>query len=133
MLYFNLKKYLLSIKIILLVEKLKISVFFGNFFGNTFKVLWFYKFRWLHWEKKKHRNLSDYNQFLFKERFEVNRKQIFLVKKWEIHVIVFMILLSRYSEEIYNAMRCTGKYMPAIYERVLDLKRTDNFRYEFLI
>ena len=24
-----------------------------------------------------HQNLSDYNQFLFKKRFEVNKKQIF--------------------------------------------------------
>ena len=30
--------------------------------------------------------------------FEVNKKQIFLVKKWEIQVIIFMIMLTRSSE-----------------------------------
>ena len=32
------------------------------------------------WEKTD-RNLSDYNQFLFKKRFEVNKKQIFFSEK----------------------------------------------------
>ena len=31
--------------------------------------------------EKSHQNLSDYNQFVFKNIFEVNKKQIFLVKK----------------------------------------------------
>ena len=28
-----------------------------------------------------HQNLSDYNQFLFKERFEVNKKTFFSIEK----------------------------------------------------
>ena len=31
--------------------------------------------------EKSHTNLSDYNQFLFKKRFEVNKKQIFSSEK----------------------------------------------------
>ena len=31
--------------------------------------------------EKSHQNLSDYNQFLFKKRFEVNKKQIFSSEK----------------------------------------------------
>ena len=31
--------------------------------------------------KKSHQNLSDYNQFLFQKRFEVNKKHIFNSEK----------------------------------------------------
>ena len=31
--------------------------------------------------EKYHKNLSDFNQFLFKKRFQVNKKQIFSSKK----------------------------------------------------
>ena len=37
--------------------------------------------------EKLHQNQSDYIQFLFIERFEVDKKKLFLVKKWEIKVI----------------------------------------------
>ena len=30
--------------------------------------------------EKPHQNLSDYNQFLFKKRFEVNKKKIFSIE-----------------------------------------------------
>ena len=33
-------------------------------------------------------NLSDYNQFLFKKRFDNKKNIFFLVKNWEIQVIV---------------------------------------------
>ena len=37
--------------------------------------------------------------------FKVNKKQIFLGKKLEIQVIVFMIMLTRPSERIFNSTR----------------------------
>ena len=46
--------------------------------------------------EKSHQNLSDYNQFLFKNRFEVNKKSIFLVKKCEIKIYEYTQLI------IYN-------------------------------
>ena len=51
-----------------------------SFFRNTFKVQRLYKIRRLN-RKKSHQNLSDYDQFLFKKRFEVNKKQIFSSEK----------------------------------------------------
>ena len=58
--------------------------------------------------EKSHQNLSDYNQFLFKKRFEFDKKQIFSSEKWEIQVIVFMIMLTRSSKRSFNPMRYTG-------------------------
>ena len=34
---------------------------------------------------------------LLKKRFEVNKKQIFSCEKWEIQIVVFMIMLTRSS------------------------------------
>ena len=45
------------------------------------------------------------SEFLLKKRFEVTKKQIFLVKKLEIQVIVSMIMLTRSSERIFNPKR----------------------------
>ena len=59
--------------------------------------------------EKSHQNILDYNQFLFKTRFEVNKKQIFLVKKLEIQVIVFMIIFTCSSKMIFNSMRYSIK------------------------
>ena len=42
--------------------------------------------------KKSHQNQSNYNQFSFKKRFEVDKKNdFFLKKKCEFQVIAFMI------------------------------------------
>ena len=59
--------------------------------------------------KKLHQNLSDYNQFLSQKKIQVNKKQILSVKKLEIQVIVFIIMLTRFSERIFNPMRYTGQ------------------------
>ena len=59
--------------------------------------------------EKSNQNLSDYNKFLFKKRFEVNKKQIFSSEKIrKIQVIVFVIMLTHYSERIFNQMRYTS-------------------------
>ena len=58
--------------------------------------------------EKSHQNLSDYNQFLFKKDLKLTKNRFFLVKKWVIVVTVFMIMLSRSSERIFNPMRYTG-------------------------
>ena len=57
--------------------------------------------------EKSHQNLSDYTQFIFKKRFEFNikKKELFLVKEWEIQVIITMIMLTRSSERILNPWR----------------------------
>ena len=56
--------------------------------------------------EKSYQNLSYYNQFLFNKRFEVNKKKL-SSEKWEIQVIVFMIMLTGSSERIFNSMRYT--------------------------
>ena len=56
-------------------------------------------------------NLSDCNQFLFKNRFKFNKYIFFIVKKWEIQAIIFLITLTRYTERIFNAMRYTGNIL----------------------
>ena len=59
--------------------------------------------------EKSHQNLSDYNQFLLKKRFEVDTKTNFLYwKNREIQVMIFMIKFTRSSERIFNPMRYTG-------------------------
>ena len=56
-----------------------------------------------------HQNMSDYNQSLSEIFFEVNKKQIFLgMKKWEIKIILYMVMFTRSSERIFNPMRYTG-------------------------
>ena len=45
-----------------------------------------------------------------KQKFEVNKKQIFSSEEMKIQVIVFMILFTRSSERIFNSMRYTGIY-----------------------
>ena len=93
------------IKISCLDEKWTIL---GYFLAVVFEIL--SKFRDFvkygdHIEKKTHKNLSDYNQFLLKKRFEFKKKN-YLVKKREIQVIVFMINITRSSERIsFNLIR----------------------------
>ena len=52
--------------------------------------------------------MSDYNQFSFKKRFGVNKKQITSRKKREIQVIIFMIVHTCSSESTLNSS--TGMY-----------------------
>ena len=58
--------------------------------------------------EKWHQNLYDYIQFLFKKRFKVDKNRLFLVKKWDIQIIIFVIMLTRFSERIFIPMRYTG-------------------------
>ena len=54
---------------------------------------------------------SDYKQFLLKKYLNlIEKKGLFLVEKWEIQVIISMIMLTRSSESIFNPMRYTGSY-----------------------
>ena len=55
--------------------------------------------------EKSHQNLSDDTQFLLEKKFEVKKNGLFLVKKWEIQVIAFMIMLNSSSERIFNSSR----------------------------
>ena len=62
--------------------------------------------------KNSHQHLSDCNQFLFKKRIEFyknNNKMKFSSEKIRNSIIVFMIMLTRYSERIFNPIRYTGK------------------------
>ena len=72
----KLKKYFFIYKNQFLGEKWKIVGFFCRYFRNTSWVQWFCKCWWL-----QQKNLSDYDQFLFKQWLEVNKKPIFLGKK----------------------------------------------------
>ena len=45
--------------------------------------------------EKSHQNLSDYNQYLFEFFFEIQ-------------IILFLIMLTRFSERIFDPMRYTG-------------------------
>ena len=56
--------------------------------------------------EKSHQNLSDYNQFLLRKRFEVNKKQIFSTET--IRMIVYMIMLTRSMERVSYPMHYTG-------------------------
>ena len=58
--------------------------------------------------EKPHQNLCENNLFLFKKRFEVIKNKFIQVKKLEIQVIVFIIMLTRSSERILNPMRYAG-------------------------
>ena len=71
-----------------------------------------------YWEKEKKLlekillNLSDYNQFLFLQKFEVDKNRYFPVKNWEIQVIVSIIMLTLSSERIFlHGMRYTGIFI----------------------
>ena len=59
--------------------------------------------------KISHQNLSDYIPFLFKKRFQFNKKRkLFLVKKLKIQIIITMNMLTP-SEIIFNPSCYTGK------------------------
>ena len=53
--------------------------------------------------EKSHHNLSDYTQFLFKQRFEVKKLIFFSGEKMR-----NSIMLTRFPERIFNPMRYTG-------------------------
>jgi len=55
-------------------------VFLHFFFSKYFQSLVILQISMIVSEKLR-QNLSDYNQFLLKERFEVSEKRLFLVKK----------------------------------------------------
>ena len=54
---------------------------------------------------KLHQTIST---FYSKKYFNLIKKKLFLVKKLEIPVIIFMIMLIRSSERIFNPSRYTG-------------------------
>ena len=59
--------------------------------------------------KKSHQNLSKYNQFVLKNKIWTYKKEgWFLVKKGKIQVIIYMIMLIRFSERIFMPSRYTG-------------------------
>ena len=105
-LYFKFKKYLFIYKSQILCEK-KNYIFFAVFFRNTFKVQWFCKYWWLH--QKNQIKFYQTAPVCIQKRFEVNKKRFFLVKKWNILVIVFMIMLTCSSKRNFNQMRYTGR------------------------
>ena len=55
--------------------------------------------------EKSHENLSHYLQFLLKKDFNLIRKELFLVRKLDNNKI---IMLTRFSERIFNTSRYTG-------------------------
>ena len=52
-----------------------------------------------------------------------------LVEKWEIQVIVSMIMLTRSSERIINSSRYTGKYSVTVCSSVMQLRQLANLMY----
>ena len=59
--------------------------------------------------EKSNQNISDWIQLSFNKIFEFsNKKGLFLVKNWEIQVILYMIMLTRSSERIPIPSRYTG-------------------------
>ena len=61
--------------------------------------------------KKTQQNTSGCNPFLFEKGFKLNKKLTFLVKHWEIQVIVSIFMLTRFSQMIFNPMRNTGIFV----------------------
>ena len=60
--------------------------------------------------KKSLEVLSEYVEILFLKVLNFIKNELFLVKKWEIEVIISMILLTRSSERILNSDRYTVTY-----------------------
>jgi len=59
--------------------------------------------------EKSHQKISDYIQFLFKQKvLNLIKKGIISREKSEIQVIISKIMLTRSSEKICNPMRFTG-------------------------
>ena len=52
--------------------------------------------------------MKNENKIYPKEYLNLIKKEIFLVKKREIYVIITMIILTRSSERIFNPSGCTG-------------------------
>ena len=59
--------------------------------------------------EKSHQNLLDYIHFLFKNRFELNKKGIIFSEKMK-NSGSYTIMLTRSSKRISNPMRYTGIY-----------------------
>ena len=95
---------------------MKNLVIFCSFFRNTFKSSDFINSVDFI-EKKKTSNLSDYNHFIFKNRFKVNK--LFSSEKLRYSDNCILIMLPRSSERIFNPMRYTGRYLkPYIYLKI---------------
>ena len=76
-------------------------------FRNTSKVQCSCKFRWFH--RKNHIKIYQTTTSLYSNKHLKLIKNIFLpVKKWEIQIIVYIIMLTRFSKRIFNPMRYTG-------------------------
>ena len=58
--------------------------------------------------EKSHQNLSDYNQFLFKKRFEVNEKQIFSSEEMRNSGNCIYDYAHSFFGEDFNPIRYTG-------------------------
>ena len=69
-----------------------------SFFQNTSKVYWFFKYWWLN--RKNHIKIYQINRL----SDQINKIIFFLVNKWEIQVNVFMVMLIRSSDSIFNPM-----------------------------
>ena len=65
------------------------------------------KFRWLH-RKNRIKLYETTTSFYSKKDLKFIKNRFFLVKKWKIQVIVFMIMLTRSSENICNPMCYSG-------------------------
>ena len=63
--------------------------------------------------EKSYQNPSDYIHFLLKKLYTFKNNRLFLVKKWEIQVIITMIMLTP-SETIFNHSFYTGIIYPMI-------------------
>ena len=82
------------------MKKLFILVLFDFFFQITFKVLQFCEFQWLY--QKNHIKIDQAISSFY------SNKDFKLIKKWKIQVIITKIMLTGFSERIYNPMRYTG-------------------------
>ena len=65
----------------------------------------FYKYLQSSLEKSL-KNLSDYNHFLFKKRFEVNKKQIFPREKMKIFRIYFAVFCFKWLPKFSDFINC---------------------------
>ena len=94
--------------------------FFVQFFLNTSKFQRFYKFRWFN--RKNHIKIyQNTTSFYSKVDLKLFKNRFFLVRKGKIHVIAFMIMLTRFSERIFNTTRYAGMYLFLVIKCVTSL------------
>ena len=106
---FQIKKYCFIYNIQFLGEKWKnCKIFFCSFFSsNYFQSLAIYKFWWFYGKNliKIYQTISS---FCSKQDFNLIKNRMISSKKWEIQVILFMIMPSRSSAMIFNQSGYTG-------------------------